>query len=184
MNLVFLLEDRSMKEFLEGFLPRILPDGAHPTLIAHEGKSDLERSIPRKLRAWRAPDARFVVVRDEDNGDCSRIKRKLVDLCAEGGRPDTLVRIACRELEAWFLGDLQAVERVFGVSGLSSQAQRRKYRDPDRIGAPSQELMRLVPGYGKVGGARRLGPRIDLDRCCSPSFHQFVRGIRRLLEER
>jgi len=63
LKLVFLLEERSMKEFLRGLLPRILPAGCEFQLIPHEGKSDLEKSIPRKLRAWLEPEVRFVVVR-------------------------------------------------------------------------------------------------------------------------
>lgn len=51
MTLVFLLEELSMKVFLEGLLPRVLPEHIGVQLIPHEGKSDLEKSIPRKLRA-------------------------------------------------------------------------------------------------------------------------------------
>jgi len=50
--LVFLPEERSMKTFLEALLPRLFPDLAF-FCIAHEGKSDLEKSIPRKLKGWR-----------------------------------------------------------------------------------------------------------------------------------
>jgi hypothetical protein len=56
LTLVFLLEERSMQAFLAGFLPRILPDGVGFQLVPHEGKTDLERSIPRKLRGWRTPE--------------------------------------------------------------------------------------------------------------------------------
>ena len=37
--------------------------------VPHEGKQDLEKSIPRKLRAWREPSAHFIVVRDNDGGE-------------------------------------------------------------------------------------------------------------------
>ena len=68
-RIVFLLEERSMKTLLEGLLPRLMPDKSF-ICIPHEGKQDLEKSIPRKLRAWHEPGARFVVVRDNDGGDC------------------------------------------------------------------------------------------------------------------
>ncbi len=179
MTLVFLLEELSMKAFLEGFLPRILPPDVHVRLVPHEGKSDLEKSIPRKLRAWRTPNTQFVVVRDQDAGDCVRIADHLRALCADAGRADTLVRIACRELEAWFLGDLQAVADAFELPRLASLQSQKKYRQPDSIGSPSRELAALVPGYGKVAGARRLGPALDVERCCSPSLAAFVRGVQR-----
>lgn len=63
VTLVFLLEERFMKAFIEGLLPRVLPLHLGFVLIPHEGKRDLEVSIPRKLKAWRDPHARFVIVR-------------------------------------------------------------------------------------------------------------------------
>ena len=103
-QLVFLLEERSMQEVLMVLLPRLLPEHLPFSLIPHEGRTDLERSIPRKLRAWREPGARFVIVRDKDMGDCQKVKQKLSRLCEGAGRTDCLVRIVCHELESWFLG--------------------------------------------------------------------------------
>ena len=102
-----------MKAFLEGFLPRILPPEQSFRLIPHEGKSDLEKSLPRKLRTWREPGARFIVVRDQDRADCVQVKAGLRALCDGTGR-DVLIRIACRELEAWYLADLSAVDKAYG----------------------------------------------------------------------
>lgn len=53
-KIVFLLEEYSMKVFLEALLPRHFP-GLNVQCVSHEGKKDLEKSIPRKLRAWREP---------------------------------------------------------------------------------------------------------------------------------
>ena len=78
-RVVFLLEEYSMKVLLEGLLPRLVP--CLPFLcVPHEGKQDLERSIPRKLRAWREPGVRFVVVRDNDGSDCRALKARLAGL--------------------------------------------------------------------------------------------------------
>jgi hypothetical protein len=49
-RVIFLLEEYSMKVLLDGLLPRLFPD-LQFLCVAHEGKQDLERSIPRKLRA-------------------------------------------------------------------------------------------------------------------------------------
>lgn len=183
MILVFLLEELSMKVFLEGLLPRLLPDGVQFQLIAHEGKADLDRSIPRKLKAWRDPTARFIIVRDQDSSDCVALKAKLVKLCVEAGRGDALVRIACQELEAWILGDLQAVDQVYGTQ-CAAQQNKTKFRDPDKINKPSQQLAELIPGFGKVGTARALGGKVDVENTRSHSFAQFVSGIRRLITEK
>ena len=79
-RIVFLLEEPSMKFLLDRLLPRLLPgliEGEHFQCIAHEGKSDLDRSIPRKLAAWREPGVRFVIVRDNDNAVCVEIKTRM-----------------------------------------------------------------------------------------------------------
>lgn len=167
-----------MKNFLEGLLPRILPPEQGVVLIPHEGKRDLEVSIPRKLRAWRDPEARFVIVRDQDSADCKVVKQRLLGLCAEAKR-EALVRIACRELEAWYVGDLAAVDRAFGTN-LAVNQSKTKFRDPDRIGSPSHELASLVPGFGKVSAARKLGPLLDIENTRSTSFRCFVRALRKL----
>lgn len=123
------------------------------------------------------------MVRDQDGGDCRAIKDGLVALCASAGKPDTLVRIACQELEAWCIGDLETVATVFEDPGLTKLTAKNKYRSPDTMHKPSDELSRLVPGYGKVAGARRMGPAIRLDGGRSHSFQVFVAGVRRLAEE-
>ena len=43
-KVIFLLEELSMKAFLEGYLTRLMPD-LDFLFIQHEGKQDLEKSI-------------------------------------------------------------------------------------------------------------------------------------------
>ena len=75
MKLIFFLEERSMKELLDDILPRILPNGITFKTIPHEGKSDLEHSLPIKLRAWNEPDTLFIVVHDQDSNNCIELKK-------------------------------------------------------------------------------------------------------------
>ena len=169
-----------MKNFLEGLLARVLPEHVW-TLIPHNGKNDLEKSIVRKLRAWREPNARFLILRDQDEADCRAVKARLVELCDEAGRSDVVVRVVCRALESWFLADLAAVDQAFGTALASRQAQR-KFRDPDQLHAPDRELTKLVPGFTKGAGARALGPIVDLNNERSASFRCFMETLRRLRE--
>ena len=182
MQIVFLLEELSMAEFLKVLLERYCSNIDYK-LITHEGKSDLERSLPRKLRAWRTPGARFVVVRDQDSGDCREIKRRLVEMAGEAGRPETVIRIACRELEAWVLGDLEAIALAFGRPRVLKGAGREKFRQPDHLGSPSQEITRLVPEYQKVSGARRVARHLDPDRNTSHSFGKFFEALQTLVAD-
>ena len=71
-QLVFLLEEPSAKAMLEGVLPRLLGDNVNVVYVVFEGKQDLEKRLPRRLRAWQNPNARFVVMRDQDSGDATR----------------------------------------------------------------------------------------------------------------
>lgn len=175
-RLVFLLEERSMKVLLEGLLPRLFP-GLPFLCVPHEGKRDLQTSIPRKLRAWREPGVRFVVIHDNDGGDCLALKHTLRSLCVDAGREDALVRIACQELEAWYLGEPDALAEAFGDDGLRGLSRRARFRDPDAVIRPSAELERLVPAFQKIAGARRMAGHLNPERNRSPSFHALLRGL-------
>jgi Domain of unknown function (DUF4276) len=179
-ELVFMLEEPSMKAFLESLLPRFLPSSVDCILIPHEGKSDLELSLPRKLRAWRKPETKFLVVRDQDAADCKVVKARLLEIAAATGHAETVVRIACRELEAWILGDLEAVAHAFDKPRIAQLASKRKYRNPDRLASPSNELFRLLGKYSKIAGAREVGAHIDVSRNRSRSFQTFIAAVQRL----
>jgi len=185
-ELVFMLEEVSAKACLESLLPRFLDPRIAPRMVAFEGKQDLEKQLVKRLRGYLNPNARFIVMRDQDNApDCKRIKSELLDLCQSAGRRRvSMVRIACRELETFYLADLQAVEIAFGLPGLALQQRKRRFRQPDALGSPSRELTSLTRGaYQKVNGSRLLGKRLDLDNERSCSFKNLVQGIRRLEAE-
>ncbi|MHB1462831.1 MAG: DUF4276 family protein [Armatimonadota bacterium] len=177
---MFLLEEPSMAELLDIVLPRLLPEGVLFQTVPHEGKTDLEKSIPLKLKGWREPDVKFVVVRDNDGADCIETKQRLTEFCSQHGRPDSLVRIVCQELECWYLGDLAAVEKAYRISGLTSQQDKARYRQPDRHINGSQMMRKLVPEFEKISGARTIAPHLNIDVNRSPSFNAFVDGVRRI----
>ena len=182
-ELVFLLEEASLKEALSILVCRLVPQNVICRFIPHEGKSDLEKSIPRKLRAWNTPNVQFVVVRDKDQGDCHDVKKRLIQLCKEGNRPDTLVRIVCHHVESWYLGDLAAVETAFNLNGIARRQDQRKFRNPDALSNAEQELQRLVPEYQKISGSRRIAPHLNLNSNRSHSFGIFLTGVRGLFTE-
>ncbi len=182
-QLVFFLEEPSAREMLKGLLPKLLPEGFEVQYVVFEGKQDLEKRLPRRLRAWQRPDARFIVLRDKDSADCVELKQRLAQLCAEAGKEDALVRIACHELESWYLGDLAAVATAIGPTGLARQQGNRKFRDPDRLANPYQELKRIAPEYQKVSGSRAIGPQLSIENNHSTSFNIFVNGIQRLIAD-
>ncbi len=178
-RLVFLLEEYSMKVFLDALIPRLFP-GLSFLCIPHEGKQDLEKSVPRKLKAWREPGVRFIVLRDNDGGDCVALKRKLLDLCPESRRPQTLVRIACQELEAWYLGDVGALADAFEDEDLRRLDAKARWRDPDAVVQPARALEELIPAFQKVSGARRMAGRIQRADNRSRSFRALIESVEAL----
>lgn len=182
-TLVFFLEEPSAREMLEGVLARLLPEIVEVRYVVFEGKQDLEKQLERRLKGWMLPDTSFIVMRDQDSGDCVKIKDNLAELCRRAGKPDALVRIACHELESFYLGDFPAIEKGLKLSGLvKREAGKSKFRDPDRLGNPSEELYKVTKKqYQKVLGSRAIGPHLSLEGNRSTSFNALLTGISRLL---
>ena len=111
-TLVVLLEEPSAKALLEGLLPRLIPADVDVVYLVFEGKQDLEKNVTHKLARWQRPDSAFVIMRDQDAGACENVKKQLRDRVVASGRT-ALIRIACRELEAWVAGDLEALAKAF-----------------------------------------------------------------------
>ncbi len=181
-ELVFLLEEESAKAFLESLLPRILDNAIKTRLIAFEGKQDLEKQLTRKIRGYTNPNARFIVMRDQDsNPDCEAIKSRLLEMCNDAGRlQQSLVRIACKELESFYLADLAAVESALSLTGLARQQNKAIYRNPDSCQNPNKELSKLTKNnYQKVSHSREIGRKVDINNDRSSSFKNLINGIRK-----
>lgn len=184
MRLEILTEEKSMEVFLRGLLPRILPEkfilDQNCFIHSHEGKSHLVKSIPRKMKAYPhfSEEVRVLIIHDQDSNDCIHLKETLINLCND--KVLHLVRIACRELENWYLGDFDAIERVFPNIKASKYSKKAKYRIPDNLNG-SEEIRLLTKNFSKVQTAREMCKHIDIERNRSKSFNHFVKGLHRLL---
>lgn len=177
-ELVFFLEGRSEAELLHGLVPRLLGHDVQYRCVPFSGKQDLEKQLPRKLRGWMNPNAVFIVLRDQDAGDCKSVKQNLINICAITGK-DAIIRIACRELESWYLGDLSAVGQAYSMDGLAGLQNQKKFRNPDYLSSPSKELETLTKKqYQKISGSRALGALLSLVDNTSNSFHAFVNAVK------
>ena len=184
INLVFFLEEASAEALLEVLMRRMIvqKENIFVRYIVFEGKQDLEKKLARKLRGWKLPNSKFIVLRDQDSADCKTVKFNLLKLCPEDKKSHTLVRIACHELESWYLGDLDAVEHGLGLSGIAKSQVKKRYRIPDSIQAPADELERLTNRiYQKISGSRAIGEYLNLDNTRSNSFNVFITGIKNIL---
>lgn len=86
-HIEFLLEEPSMENVLKEILPPISPLGfelgVNCFLRPHQGKSDLKKSIPKKVRTFSNfyKPAKIIIIHDQDSNDCIELKNSLLDLC-------------------------------------------------------------------------------------------------------
>jgi len=178
--LVALVEEQSAALFLKAVLPSVLPEDVVLQCVSFQGKQDFEDNIERKIRNWRMPDTKFLLIRDRDSEDCLAVKKRLTSICKKAGRKDALVRIACGELESFYLGDLKAVASAFERKVPSQKLA--KFRNPDHLGNASQELQKILgSSEQKLKWARMISPHLAIDGSnCSHSFNVLLSGVRRL----
>ena len=61
---------------------------------------------------------------------------------------------------------------------------KRKYRIPDKIGSPAEELENITKGiYQKVSGSRKIGSKLSLDSNTSKSFQVFIDSIQGMVRD-
>ena len=164
-RLEFLVEERSMAEVLKVLLPRILPASwvldENYFIRPHEGKSDLKRSIPKKLKGFaqhKEQTTGFIIIQDQDSNDCRQLKQELVALCKANQAPNIkfLVRIVCHELEAWYLGDMKAIQAVFPRFNPARHLKKSLFRLPDTCQNPKTRLKDIVGDYQQIATAQMI----------------------------
>lgn len=197
MHIEMLLEEPSAEAFFAGFLPKVTPEGTTWNLISFQGKANLLANLEKRLKgyaSWIPADYRIVVLVDEDRQDCRRLKSQLENAAAAAGlltktragnAPFTVLnRIAVEEIEAWFLGDVEALRAAYpGVP--ANLGQQAKYRNPDAVGGGTWESLERVlqraghfrGGLGKIDLARTMAQHLQPSRNRSASFQCFLAGL-------
>lgn len=213
MHIEILVEDSSGEKLLKVLLPQLLgPQGDPHTwrLHAYKGigriphglvtKADPAKRIlldqlPKLLRGYgKTPgiDA-VVVVLDTDKRDCTEFLIELkaaADSCNPA--PNTMFRLAIEEIEAWYLGDQEALLAAYprakgDVLGKYVQDSAcgtwELLADALHPGgsAAIKKIGWPLPGQVKHEWAERIGPLMDPERNVSPSFGKLRDGLRRLI---
>ncbi len=182
--LVCFTEEESSKELLNIIIPRIVGSEFSHLCVSFEGKQDLANQVERKLRKWNTPDTTFLILTDQDSNDCKILKQKFVDkVNATNKKNNTKVRIACHELESFYLGDLSAVENALAVNNISQKQNNSKFRNPDRLNNAKQELEKLTNDeYSEIAGSQLIASHLDLaGNNKSKSFNMLINTIRELV---
>ncbi len=211
MHIEVLVEDPSGMKLLEALLPKLLGEQGQPhtwRLHAYKGigripqnlgtvadpaKRILLDRLPRLLQGYgRTPgiDAVVVVV-DSDKQNCVDFLAELKALAAPA--PQTLFRLAIEEVEAWYLGDRQAVlsaypraKKAVLDSYVQDSACGTWEKLADALYSGGSAAFRKAggrsPGQVKYEWAEKIGPLLAPERNLSPSFGKLRDGLRRLIE--
>lgn len=184
-EIVFLLEEKSAEVMLRKLLPKIInTENVFIKYIVYEGKHNLKKRMSATIKGYQSgiQDTHFLLMCDRDFDDCVELKNDLLDKIPDNKRDKVLVRIACGELESFYLGDLQAVERGLNMNNLAKNQQKNKFRNPDTLKNASQELDELSKRkYKKVAGSRSIAPCLNIDQNKSRSFQVLCSGIKKLI---
>lgn len=205
--LEILLEEPSAEVLVQNLAPLVVPGVTERVDFetrVFQGKDDLLRKLPQRLAGYggwaAASDLRFLILVDRDDDDCTALKSRLVETvgkasglsmlsgseAAAGG--DVKVRIACEEIEAWMLGDPEALRSAYPKLPKAFE-KKAQYRDPDSIkGGTWERLEKLLQDSGYFTGglrkmelARTVTPLMKPDVNASPSFQHFCHAFRQLI---
>jgi hypothetical protein len=183
-----LTEESSIKNVFEIILPKILPQDVSFNIYPHQGKQDLENAMKKTVPSIsKIPGAKILVAMDQDEADCLEVKRKLLEIMAGKCHCEASVRIICKELESWFLGDIQAIEKAFPGFKMQQYAGKSELRNVDGLSKPSHHLLRMIPEYSnrerlpKLDASQKIAPYLDIEHNRSVSFNQTISAIKKLV---
>lgn len=124
---------------------------------------------------------------DRDDENCFELKEKLEKITqkaglrsktqAKGKSIHVVNRIAIEELEAWYFGDWEAVQKAYPHVNPSVPKQKN-FRDPDAIAGGTWEALERIlkragyfsSGFRKIKAAKAITPYMDPQRNLSHSF--------------
>jgi hypothetical protein len=202
MHIEVLVEDSSGARLMGHLLPKMLGEHGKPhtwRVIDYKGigripknmngkadvaKKTLLENLPKALKGYGRTagyDKVFVLV-DTDDRDVAQFKRELTALAeACGPTPKTGFGLATEELEAWYLGDRQALDKAYPKA--DTKVLKRYIQDSvcgtwellaDAVvkgGAKAVKTHTWVrAGDLKHDWADKMGPLMDITRNQSTSF--------------
>ncbi len=186
-------EEPSIEKVFNSILPKLLDvESVNYRVYPHQGKNDLEHALRTTLPIIsKIPNSRILITRDQDLCDCKELKLKLDAIVKDNCACPYFIRIICRELEAWFLGDMIAIQQAYPRFDASRHQNSSKFRDIDKIQSPNVRLKEIIPDYQSLDNfpknetAERISPFLSLDNNFalnkSLSFKNTMQAIQKLI---
>jgi len=182
-------EEASAKNLFESIIPQIIPEDVYYRIYPHQGKQDLEKALSSVIPSIsRTPGALILVTRDQDQSDCVAIKEQFNQIMINKCSCPYKIRIICKELEAWFLGDLEAIKKAYPRFNPDAYINKAELRNVDAISNPNRLLLRMIPEYNdretlpKLESSESISKHLNLQSNRSSSFNQTLNGISELLK--
>ncbi|HYI03062.1 DUF4276 family protein [Hyalangium sp.] len=194
-----LVEGPSERALFSSWMPRVL-SGHTVRVYPHQGKGRLPTKLtkkpdpkhrglldqlPAKLAAFQASsdhnDEAVLIVVDADADDWVELISEISSV-AKKLAPNlrVLVKVAVEETEAFYLGDLRALERAYPDANMKAA---RDYT-PDSICGTWEIFGRIIgdDGGNKVAWAEAMGPRLTTNaaKSRSPSFKDLCSALSKL----
>jgi len=181
-----------MKSLLQVLLAKICDDGCHFQIYDLKGKTNLFKLLPIRLASLKLEEKdRVLILMDNDSKECKVSKARLENIVSQAGiRTKTqypnegfkaITRLVIQSLEAWFLGDPEALRSAY--PDLGTFEDKEKFRNPESLQKPDEALDQLLAEKrirdGKVKRADKIAPFFNLDpdqnRC--PSYKSFIQAL-------
>ncbi len=178
------------------------------TLKKQGGKSNgqkkrgcLLNDLPQQLRGLNRDPANInhasiIIVVDSDENDIEQFRQALEEIGRTNApNLDCVYAIAVQEIEAWLLGDKDAIYRAYPSakkSILNKYASQNEVLNgtwetlADVVYKGGNKKLRQSPSYYEIGKqksewAERIGREMNLNANVSPSFNRFLNSIRERL---
>ncbi len=217
MILEVLCEDKSSVPILEHFLNLFQTEYDslfnHYYIYPHRGKGKLPEDpkaapkpfsasllnlLPAKIRAYnqvyRQNEIVFIVVLDADDDNINELYKGIAEVMQEEApQKYFIIGISVEEMEAWLLGDQQAILQAYPNADLDLI----KEYEQDSINHTWEFLARAIlkeradnlirAGYPAIGiyknrWAVDIAPYLKIENNQSPSFHIFISHFRRVMD--
>jgi hypothetical protein len=161
-------------------------------------KRQLLTQLPRLLKGfsqrYQGIDYRIFVVCDLDERCLKEFRQELLNVAKKcNASNNTQFCFSVKEMEAWLLGDIEAVKEVYPSARLRRNYIETKHGSWDTLADTikknwSKDLLKRkkLEGYNVIGKhksqwAKEITPYIEIERNQSPSFQYFCKKIKSIV---
>ena len=155
------------------------------TIFSYQGREDLKKNFSNIIKNYFG--YKFIFLIDQDENNCKKIKKDIQELIPKKfNKNNYFIRIVCTELESWYWGDMEAIEKSFPRFNKENYLNKHTFKQVDLIKNPSKLLLNSIPEFKKDTflkkkfTAEKISPNLNINKNTSPSFNHVVNAIKKL----